>query len=363
MLLQKIEKWFTRVKPNVYREEDGFYEVPYLINTPQAFIESWAKLPFCTHDRKAQSMSSTASVYAKNIIHYQEITEGLWVFFADIKFKNNIHFKLSIAEDIPADCYLLAFVINKLPYEANQAVWENSTRDYQSWAIIKPGKAINVNYFKNAHVLFYHISLNKTWFKKNILSIGGIKKSELNAFLASNQDYIIWPTSEINFEPSFDAAWKSIQQKGNQGAANLLELKIHTLKLINLFLTQLSDKEKHKQYFNVADCDRKRVLQVERIIMDRLLTEFPSIEGIANKLNISTTKLKNDFKAQFGMPMYQYYLSKKMAYAKDLLLKDHVLIKNVAHYMGYENIRKFSAAFKKYQGCLPSDVIQQENKL
>ena len=356
MLLQQIEKWFEKIKPIVYKEEDGLYQVPYLINSPQTAVESWDKLPFSTHDRKAQIIRSTASQYKKFTSHYQEIEEGLWIILSDIKFENNIQFTLSSYESISADYYMLTFLINKLPYETNKPIIENSARNYHSWVLIKPGKTIRSNNFKNAHTLYYHIYFSEHWLKKNILPTEELNKSELSAFLESDKDYIIWPESEINSEPSFDAAWGSIQQKGNQGAANPLKLKIYTLNLINSLLTQISDQEKYKLNSNVEDYDRKVALQAERIIIDSLLINFPSVEGIAKQLHVSSSKLKKDFKLQFGMPMYQYYQCKKMGYAKELLLKNNTLIKDVAYYVGYENISKFSTAFKKHHGCLPSDI-------
>jgi AraC-like DNA-binding protein len=364
--LQQIDKWFEEIKPNLNKEKDGFYEESFLINSPQACVESWSKLPFRSHNRKAQIISSTSNAYAKSIVHYQEIEEGLWVILSEIKYDSNIHFKFSSYKHIPANYYLLTFITNKLPHNGtDKAMWNDLIRNYQTWSIVKPGKtinkAINVTYLKNMHVSYYYIFFSEKWFQKNILPIEELKKTELSTFLASDKDYIIWPTLEINSQPSFDAAWYSIQQKGNQGAANPLELKIHTLTLINLFVAQFDDKEKSKRYFKVEDADRKRVLQAERIIMDCLLTNFPSIDEIAKKLHVSSSKLKNDFKLQFGIPMYQYYQSKKMAYAKELLLKDNVLIKDVAYFVGYENISKFSATFKKYHGCLPSDVYQKKN--
>ncbi|HTA62115.1 MAG TPA: AraC family transcriptional regulator [Bacteroidia bacterium] len=363
MLLQTIEKWFLKSKPNMYKYEDGFYEVTYLTNSPQATVESLAKVPFRTQDKKAQTITSTLqNNYASSVVHYQEIEEGLWIISVDVKFDNNIRFKLTTDKNIPANYYLLICQISKLPYIANKPSLEELTYDYKSWALIKPGKAINVNQFKNTHVVSYHIYFSEAWFKKNILPIESLRKNELSSFLASNRDYIIWPSAETNVEPIFDATWQTIQQKGSQGVANPLELKIHTLNLINSFLTQLVDKEKYKRYFNIEDEDRKIALQAERIIIENLLTDFPSIESIAKHLHISPSKLKSIFKTNFGMPMHKYYLAKKMAYAKELLLKDNVLIKDIAYKVGYENVSKFSATFKKHYDCLPSEVYHQKGE-
>jgi AraC-like DNA-binding protein len=362
MLKKTVENWFTKLKSRFFFYKDGFFEVPYLDNSPQTAIESMGRMPFTKHDKKNRVIKAIKNhPFVNGALHYQEVEEGLWLVLVDIRFKKNIHLNPIIDERLSSDYYTLAFQINKMPFESNKPAVEGGlTYDYEAWALIKPGKTMQVSYFKNTNGLFYIIFFDGQWFEKNVLSTEALKNSELNAFLASNQNYIIWPKIETDTEPSFDAIWNCIQQKGNQGAANPIELKIHTLKLIYSFLIQLSDKEKQTHYFHIKDFDRKIVLQAERIIIEHLLTEFPRIEDIAKRLHISPSKLKNLFKTNFGMPMYQYYLSKKMAYAKELLSQDTILIKDIAHYVGYENVSKFSATFKKHHGYLPSNIHQQK---
>ena len=362
IILKEIETWFTKFKSRFFLYKNGFFEVPYLDNSPHVAIESMSRMPFTTHDKKKQVVKAAKNhPFVSGALHYQEITQGLWIVLLDVKFKKNIRLNPMIDEHMPANYYTLAFQINKMPFEIKKpAVKGGLTYDYKSWALIKPEKIMPVSYFKNTNGLFYTIFFDEQWFEKNVLSIESLKNSELCAFLESDKDYIIWPEMEIDTEPSFNTIWNCMLQKGSTGVANILELKIHTLELINSFLTQLLVKEKYSHYFHVEDCDKVIVLKAERIIIEHLFMDFPAIEEVAKKLHISPSKLKTIFKANFGMPMYQYYASKKMAYARELLLQNNLLIKDIARHVGYENISKFSAAFKKYQGYLPSDVCQQK---
>ena len=51
---------------------------------------------------------------------------------------------------------------------------------------------------------------------------------------------------------------------------------------------------------------------------------------------------------------------RQMQQAKELILENKLLIKEISYKFGYENTSKFSAAFKKYHNILPSDLQKQE---
>lgn len=58
----------------------------------------------------------------------------------------------------------------------------------------------------------------------------------------------------------------------------------------------------------------------------------------------------------YGKPVFQYFQEKQMHLAKELIHENQMLIKEISYKFGYENTSKFSAAFKKHHGILPSEV-------
>ena len=68
------------------------------------------------------------------------------------------------------------------------------------------------------------------------------------------------------------------------------------------------------------------------------------------------TRLKDEFKQLFGKPVYQYFQAQRMMLARTLLTDNQILIKEIAFKLGYESQSKFSAAFKKHHGILPSEL-------
>ena len=95
--------------------------------------------------------------------------------------------------------------------------------------------------------------------------------------------------------------------------------------------------------------------QCERLISRDLALPFLGIEAIAQKLNVSPSKLKMDFKLVYGTSILQYNIDKKMQFAMQLILTTDMQIKHISKEVGYESHSKFSAAFKKKFGELPSE--------
>jgi AraC-like DNA-binding protein len=105
--------------------------------------------------------------------------------------------------------------------------------------------------------------------------------------------------------------------------------------------------------------DRLRMLKLEKYLGENLEKKFKGIDFLAEKFNVSPTKLKKDFKQVYGRPIYLYYQQLQMKLANQLLKKEDLRIKELAVRMGYESAGKFSRAFKKHNLVLPSQWMKQ----
>ena len=75
-MLKRINNWFLHAKKYFFAYKNGFYEVSYMGNSPAYMVASIKKMPFVKHDAAAQKLT-TNNPFAKGIMHYQEIEEGL----------------------------------------------------------------------------------------------------------------------------------------------------------------------------------------------------------------------------------------------------------------------------------------------
>ena len=78
---------------------------------------------------------------------------------------------------------------------------------------------------------------------------------------------------------------------------------------------------------------------------------------------MSPTKLKNDFKRMYGLPIYEYRQKNRMLKAKSMLLMGKFSIKEVGSMVGYKNLSHFAQAFKKEFNILPSEMHDKDGVL
>jgi len=127
--------------------------------------------------------------------------------------------------------------------------------------------------------------------------------------------------------------------------------------LIERFFMRMAVKmDTDAKPFALTPEDIHRVMEVESLITRDVFTPAPFIPELARMVNISETKLKNNFKTVYGLPIYQYFQKARMRAAREVLEKHTASIKQVARELGYTNLSNFSTAFRKEFGVLPSEL-------
>lgn len=128
-----------------------------------------------------------------------------------------------------------------------------------------------------------------------------------------------------------------------------------------LRLQERSDCQTKK--FTRRDDETLRLMKVEALLVKNFSYAPPTIDELSRISAMSPTKLKNDFKAVYGLPIYEYYQKNRMLKAKSLLLLDKYNIKEVGLMVGYTNLSHFANSFKKQFGHLPSELGAKDGML
>ena len=74
---------------------------------------------------------------------------------------------------------------------------------------------------------------------------------------------------------------------------------------------------------------------------------------MAQAINISANYLSALFSQRMGVSFVEYLTQKRMARARQLLLKTNMRSSEIAYEVGYRDPRYFSFVFRKTQGCTP----------
>lgn len=353
---QFVQGWLNKVRKYVLTYRDGFYEMPYLANSPAHMIESVKGTPFVKFFPE-KNCYTTSNTFFSGDCHYQELEEGLWIVMSNIEIKKNLSFKLVYDLRLPQDYHFLNLYINRSITQIkspmiNVAI-ENEDR---SWVLFKAGaKAVNTH-FKGAKSIFLSIYFSKDWLSKNVRSGGVFGKGFLNEFFKSDEDCLYLPSFLEEQKDLYVPIVESLLDKGENGVKDPLMLKIKTLDLIRQFVAKLENDEQVKTTHSFSEKDRRKLHKAENYLRKSVIGDFPGISSVARVTGMSETKLKSDFKKLYGKSLYQYFSYHQMLLAKKMLDDPEARVQDVAYSLGYTSASKFSKAFQKWHGVLPSEV-------
>ena len=96
----------------------------------------------------------------------------------------------------------------------------------------------------------------------------------------------------------------------------------------------------------------EKIQKAKKILIDRMV-EPPSLNELADMINLPLAHLKDGFKHIYGETVYAYLLNYKMEYARRLLSTKKYNIAEVSFEVGYSSPSHFIAAFKKKYGATP----------
>ncbi len=98
---------------------------------------------------------------------------------------------------------------------------------------------------------------------------------------------------------------------------------------------------------------------LEELIDSSICGSLPPLTTIARQANMSLSTMKRHFKARYGLNIYEYYLTRKMEYAKKLLQEQQVSVNTIAQMLNYESVSNFIETFKKHHGFSPGRIKKQ----
>lgn len=151
-----------------------------------------------------------------------------------------------------------------------------------------------------------------------------------------------------------------LHENALSGSKGTLYLKAKTLSLVSDFFTRAFSQHANELLEHHV-LHQEKMLQIEKMLEEHFEKELPSLEVIARQAAISESTLKRHFKMMFGKSIYEYYLEKKMEYAKRLLLEKPLTVKEVAYRLGYEKTSNFIHIFKKFHSYSPGHLKKNIN--
>lgn len=352
-----LTKLISNLKGSSLKYKKGFFELTFTGNSPEKIVNSSSLLSFIKHHKKDNYVKSNTLFFDVEL-NYFNVAEGLWVFYTETKHKRDMKIIAQHDKNDEQDnYYTLLLNVNSdridLKTFGNK---ETYTATKYFWGFFKPKNTVATYHYKNSTTKYITISFNKNWMDKNFAHLLNKSDSKIGEFLESDKKNIICAELNENLKIYFNELYAEFISYRESKFMNLLQLQGLIYRLISCFVERIENETDIKENRNITDEQKNLVLKIERYLQTNLNRKFEGIDYLTKKFNISETKLKYNFKQTFGVSVYQYFNKHQMYLAKQILEKDKTPIKEIAHKFGYESPGKFTEAFKKHVGQLPSEI-------
>ena len=350
-LLPILARWFKKFERYKVTYKNGSYQLSNLFHSPATMIESFGKMPFCKHDRAKKFLTSD-SMFLRSEMHYCNLEDGLCVIVSNLHFKKNVLMRNLYDDSLPLEYHFINIHI-KATTVVGKSMVNGLVLNDKTWSMYKAGHAITEYHFKNSAEKNITIFFTSQWLEKQKALNPLFKNSKLAEFFDSPNTYLILDETNVLYETMCDDMMRLAHESVDENIDEIVQI---TYEVLFNFIKKLNTEIISENHFKLNDTDRKNIQRAEQFLNDNLFGDFPGIEQIALKVGISPTKLKSDFKSMHNTSLYQYFSAQQMQVAHELLLQKRYTIKEIAGLLGYENASKFSSAFKKISGVVPSEV-------
>lgn len=137
---------------------------------------------------------------------------------------------------------------------------------------------------------------------------------------------------------------------------NNLLIHARTLELCHHTLQRVEKRQSNNRLVQIHKDDVLKLNEIRRSLLDSYQGACPPISEAAQRATMSPTKFKTLFKQMFGHSYYQFYKNVRMHKARELLLVQKMNVSEVGYTLGYNNISKFTKAFKHVFSVTPGSL-------
>ncbi len=135
------------------------------------------------------------------------------------------------------------------------------------------------------------------------------------------------------------------------GKTKMMFFRSQVTVLLSHFFGQLATKVGD----DIKTSEKEKLFQAKEILSTNLDTP-PSLTELSRQIGLNSFKLKKNFKALFGVPVFKYLQNERLSKAHNLLRSREVTVQEAAWHVGYDSLSSFSNAFSKKYGFRPSEI-------
>ena len=200
----------------------------------------------------------------------------------------------------------------------------------------------------------------KSWLLSIIISI-----KKFHSLFSQDADYITFLSpdnrdkkyyTDGNISPSMAIVLNQLINFNLNPSTKSLYFKGKAYELLSLYFNRTGEADVEQCPFLINEENVLKIRKAKDIILENM-AEPPSLQSLADQVQLSLKKLKEGFKQLYGDSVYSFLLDHKMEVARKFLESGNHNVNEVGLRIGYSTSSHFIAAFKKKYGTTPKKYI------
>ncbi|WP_310991625.1 helix-turn-helix transcriptional regulator [Aequorivita marina] len=193
--------------------------------------------------------------------------------------------------------------------------------------------------------------------------------SKLHGFFSSEANYITFLSAENKdrkyykedrISPSKAIVLNQLMNYSLHPSIKPLYFKGKAYELLSLYFNRPENADVEQCPFLADEENVLKIKKAKEIIISRM-AEPPSLQELADEINLPINRLKEGFKQVYGDSVFSFLFDYKMEVARQLLATGSYNVNEVGLKIGYSASSHFIAAFKKKFGTTPKKFLMGLN--
>jgi len=222
-------------------------------------------------------------------------------------------------------------------------------------------KGLALSFYANEKVVFQHtvennkplqcllIATTTSAIEKLPNQEGELFAEMLNELVNPSDHYVEGPSFIMT--PQMQSIVEGLFNIQYQGKTKMMFFRSQITALLSHFFGELASLKTEK----LNTPEREKLNQARDILLNNL-DNPPSLNEISKRIGLNTFKLKKEFKALFGVPVFKYLQNQRLTIAHKMIRNQDATVQEAAWHVGYDSLSSFSNAFEKKFGYRPSQI-------
>jgi AraC-like DNA-binding protein len=280
---------------------------------------------------------------------YEETTieDGFFI----LKFNNETDDSQTFKREISSNFIQFHFCVKgSVAFNFNDGNYVLPLKEENSLLLYNPQRDLPLNLSLSPHSWVLSVLLPI----KKFHSLFSTEASYITFLSTENKDRKYYKDGHIS--PSMAIVLNQLMNYNLHPTIKPLYFKGKAYELISLYFNRPADADVEQCPF-LADEDNVSKIKKAKQIMISRMAEPPTLQELADEINLPINRLKEGFKQIYGDSVFSFLFDYKMEVARQLLATGTHNVNEVGLKVGYSTASHFISAFKKKFGTTPKKYL------